>query len=116
MFSAIHHNAKKIIRFSLIDIIKTDNLMLFFQNSKMSLALQTYLQEYNIHGNLYLIPSSVLKTLDVKQWKFNRPPDWSRLEEIRSWISENKRMDGILNLAYIVGEGLVCFDQYSPQF
>jgi len=76
----------------------------------MSLALQTYLQEYNIHGSLYLIPSSVFKTLDVKQWKFNRPPDWSRLEEIRSWISEHKKMDGLLNLAYIQGEGLVCFE------
>ena len=77
----------------------------------MSLALQTYLKSYQISDtSVYAIPMDVFKTLDIKQWKFNRPPDISRLSEIRAWMSEFKRMDGVLNLAYISGEGLVCFE------
>jgi len=77
----------------------------------MSLAIQTYLKSYKISDtNVYAISMDVFKSLDIKQWKFNRPPDITRLAEIRAWMSEFKRMDGVLNLAYISGEGLVCFE------
>ena len=77
----------------------------------MSIAVQTYLKSYRISDtNVYAIPMFVFKSLDIKQWKFNRPPDLSRLSEIRAWMSEFKRMDGVLNLAYVLGEGLVCFE------
>ena len=77
----------------------------------MSLAIQTYLKSYKVSDtNVYAIPMDVFRSLDIKQWKFNRPPDITRLAEIRSWMTEFKRMDGVLNLAYISGEGLVCFE------
>ena len=60
--------------------------------------------------NIYAIPMEKYKTLDVKQWKFNRPPDMTRIPEIRDWMSQFRRMDVVLNLAYISGEGLVCFE------
>jgi len=77
----------------------------------MSLAIQTYLKSYRVSDtNVYAIPMDVFRSLDIKQWKFNRPPDITRLAEIRSWMTEFKRMDGVLNLAYISGEGIVCFE------
>ena len=77
----------------------------------MSLAIQTYLKSYKVSDmNVYAIPMDVFRSLDIKQWKFNRPPDITRLAEIRSWMTEFKRMDGVLNLAYISGEGIVCFE------
>jgi hypothetical protein len=53
---------------------------------------------------------NVYKTLDVRQWKYNRPPDMSRIPEIHNWMKQFHRMDGVLNLAYIQNEGLVCFE------
>jgi hypothetical protein len=34
----------------------------------------------------------------------------TRIPEIHEWMKQFQRMDGILNLAYITGEGLVCFE------
>lgn len=77
----------------------------------MSAAIQHYLKEFQVLStNIYAIPMEKFKTLDVKQWKFNRPPDLTRIPEIRDWMSQFRRMDGVLNLAYISGEGLVCFE------
>jgi hypothetical protein len=77
----------------------------------MSIAIQQYLSEHRIvNTNVYSIPTNKFKTLDVKSWKYNRPPDTSRIPEIHEWMKQFQRMDGVLNLAYIVGEGLVCFE------
>jgi len=77
----------------------------------MSAAVQHYLQPYKVSNtNVYAIPMSIYKTLDVKQWKYNRPPDMNRVPEIHAWMSQFNRMDGVLNLAYILGEGLACFE------
>ena len=77
----------------------------------MAAAIQHYLREFQVLStNIYAIPMEKYKTLDVKQWKFNRPPDMTRIPEIRDWMSQFRRMDGVLNLAYISGEGLVCFE------
>jgi hypothetical protein len=77
----------------------------------MSAAIKSYLQEHQISNtNVYSIPMDKYKTLDVKQWKFNRPPDITRIPEIREWMVQFHRMDGVLNLAYISGVGLVCFE------
>jgi len=82
-----------------------------FSYIKMSTAIQHYLQEHRIAStNVYAIPMNKFKTLDVKQWKFNRPPDLIRIPEIHEWMKQFQRMDGILNLAYIMSEGLVCFE------
>ena len=77
----------------------------------MSAPIQAYLAEFRISGtNVYAVPMSVFRTLDVRQWKYNRPPDMSRVPEIHKWMKEFNRMDGVLNLAYIQNEGLVCFE------
>lgn len=77
----------------------------------MSAPIREFLQNYRIDStNIYAIPSDVFKKLDIKMWKYNRPPTESRIVEIREWNSQFKRMDGILNLAYISGDGLVCFE------
>jgi len=77
----------------------------------MSLAIQQYLSDHRIAStNIYSIPMAKFKSLDVKQWKYNRPPDMTRVPEIHDWMKQFQRMDGILNLAYIAGEGLVCFE------
>jgi hypothetical protein len=79
--------------------------------NKMAAAIQHYLKDFQVLStNIYAIPMEKFKTLDVKQWKFNRPPDLTRIPEIRDWMSQFRRMDGVLNLAYISGEGLVCFE------
>jgi hypothetical protein len=77
----------------------------------MSAVIKQYLQEFRIlNTNVYALPPNVFKTLDISQWKFNRPPDMTRISEIQSWMREFNRMDGVLNLAYISKEGLVCFE------
>lgn len=77
----------------------------------MSLAIQQYLSDNRVASTtVYSIPMAKFKSLDVKQWKYNRPPDMSRIPEIHNWMKQFQRMDGILNLAYITGEGLVCFE------
>lgn len=77
----------------------------------MSAPIKLYLAEYKIQGtNVYAVPMKVYKTLDVHQWKYNRPPDMARVSEIHKWMKEFNRMDGVLNLAYIQSEGLVCFE------
>lgn len=77
----------------------------------MSSPLQTYLNSYRLQETYtYAIPSNIFETLDVKQWKYNRPPDMSRVPEIHEWMKQFHRMDGMLNLAYVIGQGLVCFE------
>jgi len=77
----------------------------------MSIAVQKYLEENKIHGtNIYAVPMEKFKTLDITQWKYNRPPNLERIPEIHLWMKQFNRMDGVINLAYISGEGLVCFE------
>ena len=77
----------------------------------MSAPIKLYLENFKIEGtNVYAVPMSFYRTLDVRQWKYNRPPDMGRVPEIHNWMKEFHRMDGVLNLAYIQSEGLVCFE------
>jgi hypothetical protein len=77
----------------------------------MSAPIQAYLTEFKIpETNLYAVPMSKFKGLDIRQWKYNRPADMSRIPEIHKWMKEFHRMDGVLNLAYVQNDGLVCFE------
>ena len=76
----------------------------------MSLPIREFLKPYEITESVYKIPSDIFGKLDVKTWKYNRPPTESRIAEIREWNQKSNRMDGLLNLAYVVGTGLVCFE------
>jgi hypothetical protein len=77
----------------------------------MAAAIQHYLSEFRVQNtNIYAIPMEKFRSLFVRQWKYNRPPDMTRIPEIHDWMRQFHRMDGVLNLAYIQGEGLVCFE------
>jgi len=77
----------------------------------MSEPLKLYLEPYRIYEtNVYAVPMNVFKNLDIKMWKFNRPPDTSRISEINEAMKKNNRMDGLINLAFISHEGLVCYE------
>lgn len=84
---------------------------MFVAFDRMSTPIQEFLRPFKIPTtNIYSIPSDVFKKLDIRTWKYNRPPDEMRVSEIKQWSTQFNRMDGILNLAYICGTGLVCFD------
>jgi hypothetical protein len=55
--------------------------------------------KYNEKENLYLCSSSNLK--GVEMWKYNRPHDQARVEEIKSYIDKTGVVDGIIYLAEI---------------
>ena len=77
----------------------------------MSAPTQEFLEKYRINTtNVYAIPLDIFRKLDIKRWKYNRPPTEARISEIHEWNAQFNRMDGLLNLAYIPGEGLVCFE------
>ena len=77
----------------------------------MSTPIREFLKSYQIPGtNVYAIPPDVFSKLDIKTWKYNRPPSDERIAEIRQWNSQFGRMDGVLNLAYVPRDGLVCFE------
>lgn len=63
------------------------------------------------HGThqLCIIPLDIFNGLPIKRWKHNRPPDNDRVEEIRSYMTESKRVDGIIYLACVDKE-LVCYE------
>jgi len=47
--------------------------------------------------------------MSIKRWKHNRPADQDRVKEIHEWMSQSKRMDGIIYLAQINND-LVCYE------
>lgn len=64
------------------------------------------------HANghyVYWVPLSTFNQLPVVPWKFNRPPDMSRVAEIRAFMQESKRADGLIYLAYIK-DRLICYE------
>jgi hypothetical protein len=58
---------------------------------------------------VYWMPYRTFAELKIKMWKYNRPLDEERVKEIRQWIDESKRVDGVIYLAFIDGE-LVCYE------
>lgn len=69
----------------------------------------TYTQILSINNNekIYVINSVVLNY--IKQWRFNRPPDMNRVEEIKKSIQNDTYVQGIIYIAEINNE-FVCYD------
>lgn len=63
------------------------------------------------HGkhHIYWIPVKAFNELPIQKWKFNRPPDQERVDEIRQHLLKEKRVDGLIYLASINGK-LVCYE------
>lgn len=69
------------------------------------------IHKYNVNEELYLCSSSDLK--GVEMWKYNRPPDHARVDEIKGYIDKTGVIDGIIYLAEIEEGGCikyVCYD------
>jgi hypothetical protein len=80
--------------------------------------MQTHLQKIfteqasgGPHGShaIYWVPIAVFNDLPITMWKHNRPPDAGRVAEIRAYMAESKRMDGIIHLAFVNNQ-LVCYE------
>jgi hypothetical protein len=58
---------------------------------------------------VYWMPYTTFAKLKVKMWKYNRPCDEDRVAEIRAWVAESKRVDGVIYIA-CVNDELVCYE------
>lgn len=64
------------------------------------------------HGprhHVYWVGLDVFNQLPVTPWKFNRPPDMDRVAEIRAFMKESKRVDGLIYLA-LINDKLICYE------
>lgn len=80
----------------------------------MQSIIQEHLEKHasgGKHGShfVYWVPLTVFNQLPITPWKFNRPPDQERVAEIRSFMKESKRVDGLIYLA-CVNHQLVCYE------
>lgn len=58
---------------------------------------------------VYWMPHKTFEKLKIKKWKYNRPCDEQRVAEIREWVSQSKRVDGVIYLACVDDE-IVCYE------
>jgi hypothetical protein len=80
----------------------------------MQSIIQEHLEKYasgGKHGShhVYWVPPATFNQLPITRWKFNRPPDPERVAEIREFMKESKRADGLIYLACI-NHQLVCYE------
>lgn len=66
------------------------------------------IEEQGSH-TVYWMPAKIFSQIPIKRWKHNRPPDESRVAEIREWTQTSKRVDGIIYLACVDNE-IVCYE------
>ena len=77
--------------------------------------LQKYLSDDKVwrysHGShqICIIPLDIFNGIPIKRWKHNRPPDKERVDEIHAYMTESKRLDGMLYLA-CVNKEMVCYE------
>lgn len=69
---------------------------------------KTSMEQQGSHS-VYWMPIAIFSQLSIKRWKHNRPEDPIRIAEIREWIQQSKRIDGVIYLACIENE-LVCYE------
>jgi len=48
---------------------------------------------------IFIIIDQPEKLLLISNWKYNRPPDTSRVEEIMEYIQQSNNIDGIIYIA-----------------
>lgn len=65
----------------------------------------------DVQGNhtVYWMPYHTFAQLPIEMWKFNRPLDETRVTEIREWIAQSKRVDGVIYLA-CVDKKIYCYE------
>ena len=80
----------------------------------MQSIIQEHLEKHatgSKHGShhVYWVSLATFNQLPVTPWKFNRPPDMDRVAEIRTFMQESKRADGLIYLACI-NHQLICYE------
>jgi hypothetical protein len=80
----------------------------------MQSIIQEHLEKHasgGKHGShsIYWVPPTAFKQLPITRWKFNRPPDPERVDEIGAFMKESKRADGLIYLA-CVDHQLICYE------
>lgn len=62
------------------------------------------------NSKTYKTDSITLINSNINIWSGNRPRDNIRVNEIKNYIIENKKIDGIIYITYLEDEGYVCYD------
>ena len=75
----------------------------------MSSKILNFLYKNNDKNVVYGVLFKNLFELNIKHWKFNRPPDTDRIKHIASHIKEVKYVDGIIYMQY-KDNTLYCYD------
>ncbi len=75
----------------------------------MDLSVFNTIFVYNERESLCTGDIGVLKSL-VRRWSLNRPEDGDRVREIRECIERDGRVDGLISVALLEDEGMVCWD------
>jgi hypothetical protein len=82
------------------------------------IVMQSFIQKFlkdnatgGPHGTheVYWVPVKIFNDLPITPWKHNRPSDPERVVEIREFMKESKRVDGLIYLACI-NHHLVCYE------
>ena len=73
--------------------------------------------EINFEHSIYIIPSAFIINLNnsktINKWSKNRPADPKRVKQIKSLLVTDKYMNGVIHLAYLKKEGLVCLTLFG---
>lgn len=71
------------------------------------MAIRSSLNAYRVMSTgdheTYVFPIEEFRSLGARPWKYNRPVDETRIDEIRSAIDENAHVDGAIYMAYQQG-------------
>lgn len=74
----------------------------------------SYASGTKVVHTIYILSSKILCNLrdadKITLWSGNRPPDLQRVEELSLYLKKTGHVDGTIRLAYLVDEGLVCFE------
>ena len=88
--------------------VKTKNFLMKKTNTLYHPIYGKLILKQGLH-KIYLADSHII-TRNSNIWSKNRTPDILRIKEIMNYIESNNFVDGILFLANIQDEGLVCYD------
>ena len=79
----------------------------------LTLKFGKKIASFGDNKRLYLVNSKKMYHM-TSNWKFNRPPDESKVDEIRKQIIKSKNVDGIIHIAQIFTKDksfkYVCYD------
>lgn len=77
----------------------------------MQSIIRTYLENYRLSiQNVYHLHSQIINELDIKNYCERVATDTNKVAQITEYIQKSHLVDGIIQLAYIKGEGLICYD------